>query len=108
MTPWYSDVHRSMFGELRFRLGPDAKLAVGCDFDVDQIRATADGTILDVVLRSPLREIDRHDNLLATGIANVGGIIVHAESVTKSCLIDPQAGSLRHVKSPSRRPADAW
>jgi hypothetical protein len=53
-------------------LAEDVGLAVAVDVDVEPHRVAADGAVLDVVLMLPARDVDRHDDLLATGIADIG------------------------------------
>lgn len=60
-----------------FRLRPDAHLTLLVDFDVDQIGATADGAILDVLLRIARRKVERDDDLFSAGIADIGGFVMH-------------------------------
>jgi hypothetical protein len=52
-------------------------LPVIVDLDVDHIRSAADGTIFDILLAFAGREVDRDDNLLATRITDVAGLVIH-------------------------------
>jgi hypothetical protein len=53
-------------------LAEDMGFAIAVDVDVEPHRVAADGAVLDVVLTLPARDVDRHDDLLATGIADIG------------------------------------
>ena len=71
-TPESTDRSESSFG---FR--PDARFAVGVDFDVNHTGSTADGAVFGVLLRGSFRQIDRDDDLLAARVANVAGFVMH-------------------------------
>jgi len=45
--------------------------------DVDDVRATTHGTVFDVLLIDTCRHVNRNDNYFATGITDVGGIVLH-------------------------------
>lgn len=57
-------------------LTPSPNISVA-DLDGDLIRITAYRTILPILLAFTLGGIDRNDDFLATGIANVTGFVVH-------------------------------
>ena len=57
-------------------LTPSPNISVA-DLDGDMIRITAYRTILPILLAFTLGGIDRNDDFLATGIANVTGFVVH-------------------------------
>lgn len=61
----------------RFRLGPDPDAAVCVDFDMDHVGPATDGTVFDVFLPRAGGEIDRHHDLFAASIADVGAFILH-------------------------------
>src|SRR5262245_45471676 len=50
---------------------PHPHVAAPFNLDVDDVRAAADGAILDVLLARPCRQVDGHHNLLTAGIAEV-------------------------------------
>jgi hypothetical protein len=54
-----------------FSRSPHSYLAVFIDFDVNHTGVAANWTVLDVLLLTAFRKIDGHDDLFATGIANV-------------------------------------
>src|SRR5215207_4277343 len=56
-----------------FQFGGDGGFAVGVDIDVDDVCATADGAVFDVLLLFTLREVDGDDDFFAAGAADVGG-----------------------------------
>src|SRR6516165_1827843 len=60
---------------LSFR--PHPYVAILFNLDVDDVRAAADGAILDVLLARPCRKVDGHHDLLAAGIACVAGLVLH-------------------------------
>src|SRR4051794_20676126 len=45
---------------------------------MNDVRATTHRTILDVLLLRSSRQIDRHDDLLAAGITDVAGLVLHS------------------------------
>src|SRR5262249_41030673 len=67
----------SYSGLMLLPLRPHPHVAVLVNFDVDDVRAAADGAILDVLLARPCRQVDGHDDLLATGVAGVAGLVFH-------------------------------
>src|SRR5213595_1329342 len=60
---------------LPFRPHPDVTVVI--NHDVYDVRATADRAILDVLLARPRRQVDGHDDLLAAGVADVAGLVLH-------------------------------
>src|SRR5262245_32606211 len=56
---------------------PHPHVAVVIHLDVDDVRATADRAILDVLLLRPRRQVDGYDDLLAAGVADVAGLVLH-------------------------------
>ncbi len=56
--------------------GPDANFFVE-EFNMNHVRAAADGAVFDEVLMVPRRGIDGDHNLFAAGIADVAGFVVH-------------------------------
>ena len=60
-----------------FSSRPNSHVVTLANLDVDDVRATAYRAVLDVFLRCPSREVDGHDDFLATRIANVTGFVVH-------------------------------
>src|SRR5262249_11932300 len=67
----------SYSGLMLLPLRPHPHVAVLVNFDVDDVRAAADGAILDVLLARPCRQVNGHDDLLAAGIAGVAGLVLH-------------------------------
>ena len=63
-----------------FRFGPNSHVATLIDLNMDEIRAAADRTILDVLLAFTSRQVHRNHDLLATGIAYVGGVLPRSSS----------------------------
>lgn len=57
---------------------PGSHGALSVDFHMDYVRIAAHRTIFHVFLTGPGRQIDRHDNLFATMVANVGDVGIHA------------------------------
>ena len=62
-------------------LRPHADVAVLVNSDVNDVRAAADRTILDIFLARPCREVDGHHDLLSAGIADVAGLVFHRRPV---------------------------
>jgi hypothetical protein len=60
-----------------FRLSPNAGISIAVDFDVKDIGPATDWTVFDVFLDGTLRQVDRHYDFLATGIADVAGVVHH-------------------------------
>src|SRR5947209_59682 len=52
-------------------------MAFVINLDVYDVRAAADRAILDVLLARPRRQVDGHDDLLAAGVADVAGLVLH-------------------------------
>lgn len=68
-----------------FSRTPNPDLAIFINFDIDNARVTANGAILNVLLLTALRKINRDNNLFATRIANVTRFAVQINtSQTKS------------------------
>src|SRR5262249_48853998 len=74
-------------------LRPHPRVAVLVNLDVNDVRAAADGTILDVLLARPCRKVDGHDDLLAAGIAGVAGLVLHRSAPDP---LHPVAHALQH------------
>jgi hypothetical protein len=54
-----------------FPLRPDAAVALFVNLDVDDVRAAANGAVLDVFLLAPLGRIERDDDFFAAGVADI-------------------------------------
>jgi hypothetical protein len=52
-------------------------LALVIDFDVDDVGAATDGAVFDIFLGLAGRKVDRYDDFLAAGVANVSGLGLH-------------------------------
>jgi hypothetical protein len=61
-----------------FRLSPYADLALVVEFDVDHVGMTADRAVFNVLLAQACRKIERDDDFLATGVADVGSFVLHS------------------------------
>ena len=63
---------------LRASLGPsdDLNAPILIDVQDEQVRATTDGAVLAVLLAIPGAEVDGNDDLLATGLTDVAGLVV--------------------------------
>src|SRR6516162_405225 len=72
---------------------PHPHVAILFNLDVDDVRAAADGAILDVLLARPCRQVDGHDDLLAAGIAGVAGLVLHRSAPDP---LDPVAHAFQH------------
>src|SRR6516162_10004233 len=79
-------------GVMLLPLCPPPHVAVLFKLDVDDVRAAADGAILDVLLARPCRKVDGHDDLLAAGIAGVAGLILHRRPFL-ACRSSPRPGT---------------
>ena len=60
---------------------PHPHNSVPVDLDVDDVRTAADRAILDVLLLRPRRQVKRDHDLLATSIADVGGLLLRSSSL---------------------------
>jgi hypothetical protein len=60
------------------RFCPSSYLTAVVDLEVNYIRPTANWAILDILLVLSQRNVDRNDNLFATGTADVGCFVRHA------------------------------
>jgi len=49
----------------------------------EQVRATTNGAVLAVFLAIPVAEVDGYDDLLATGLTDVAGLVVHGRRVQR-------------------------
>lgn len=56
---------------------PHSHVAVLVHFEMDDVRAAANGAIFDVLLFGAGGKVDRHDDLFAARVAQVGRLIVH-------------------------------
>src|SRR5205809_1022386 len=56
---------------------PHADIAILVDFDVNQVWPATNGAVLDVLLAGAARKIDGNDDLLAAGITDVTGLVLH-------------------------------
>ena len=55
--------------------------------DVDDVRATTHGTVFDVLLIGTRLHVNRNDNYFATGLTDVGGVVLHVLSVSLSARV---------------------
>ncbi len=67
-----------------FRLRPHSRLTLLVDLDVNYICPTADGTVLDILLRRARRCIDGYHDFLAAGIAHIARIAAHGGDSTRA------------------------
>ncbi len=58
-------------------LAPNPNFAVFVNLDVNDVGIAADRAILDVFLTRSRLRIDRHDNLFAEIVTDVGGFFLH-------------------------------
>lgn len=58
-------------------LHPHLHVLVLVNLDVNDVWATANGAVLDVLLRRTCRQVDRHHDFLPAGIAVVAGLVLH-------------------------------
>ena len=65
-----------------FSLSPHPHIPILFDYDVNHIRSAADRAILDVLLRAARRQIKPDHDLLAAGIADVAGFVLHGGDST--------------------------
>lgn len=61
-----------------FGFAPDSNRPVVVEFDVDDIGATADWAIFDVILTLAPGWIDGNDDFFTAGITDVGGFVTHS------------------------------
>ncbi len=79
----YSDMEKpSLFALLR--LSPHSSLTLLVDLDVNDVRPTADGAVLDILLSSARRCIDGYHDFFAAGIAHIARIAAHGEDSTRT------------------------
>src|SRR5262249_25075391 len=67
----------SYSGLMSLPFRPHPHVAVLLNLDVDDVRAAADGAILDVLLARPCPQAEGHDDPLAAGIAGVAALVFH-------------------------------
>ena len=60
------------------RGSPGSNITVFIDLNMDDVRVATDGAVLSVLLARPGGGIDGDDDLFATVIADVGGLVLHA------------------------------
>ena len=66
------------------RLRPHPCLSSVAKLDVNDVRPTADGTVLDILLGSACRCIDWYHDFFATGIAHIARIASHVGDSTNT------------------------
>jgi hypothetical protein len=65
---------------LLLRFGPNSHVTALVNLHMDNIRAAANRTILDILLAFASRQVHRNHDLLATGITDVAGLLVRSPS----------------------------
>lgn len=97
---------------LQFR--PCGRITVGVDLDMDDIRLAAHRAVLHILLLLALRNVDRHNDLFATGAAEVSRFVVHGsaglgarvvglETVASRCCLNDQTDSTPRSWLPALR-----
>ena len=66
------------------RLRPHPRLPTLIDLDVNHVRPTADGTVLDIFLRSARRCIDWYHNFFAAAVAHIARIAAHGNDSSRT------------------------
>ena len=66
------------------RLRPHPSLPTLIDLDVNHVRPTADGTVLDIFLRSARRCIDWYHNFFAAAVAHIARIAAHGNDSSRT------------------------
>ena len=65
-------------------LRPHPSLPTLVDFDVNYVRPTADGTVLDILLGSARRGIDGYHDFFTAAIAHIARIAFHGDDSTRT------------------------